>query len=70
MDIDEFNILYSNLLDKINSENKKAITMGDFNIDLLKSDLKPSHNDFLEANLSKFFTPHITRLTRVTPYFH
>ena len=68
MDIDEFNILYSNLLDKINSENKQALLMGDFNIDLLKADLKPSHNDFLETNLSRFFTPQITRPTRITPY--
>ncbi|XP_066921410.1 uncharacterized protein [Clytia hemisphaerica] len=68
MDIDEFNILYSNLLDKINSDNKQAILMGDFNIDLLKADLKPSHKDFLETNLSRFFTPQITRPTRITPY--
>lgn len=42
--------------------------MGDFNIDLLKTETKTNVSDFLEANMSWFFTPYITRPTRITPY--
>jgi len=68
MDVEEFNILYSKLLDKILSENKKAIIMGDFNIDLLKAKNKQPVEEFLQINLEHCYTPHITRPTRVTPH--
>ena len=68
MDDREFTILYSNFLEKINSENKKAIILGDFNLDLIKASADNNIKDFLETNLSNYFIPHITRPTRITPY--
>ena len=40
--------------------------MGDFNIDLLKSDENPHVNDFLNQMFSSSFQPLITRPTRIT----
>jgi len=37
-DLDSFNIMYSDLSEKINSENKEIVLMGDFNINLLNAD--------------------------------
>ena len=37
MDIDKFNALYSNIVEKISFENKQIVLMGDFNIDLLNT---------------------------------
>jgi len=54
MDRDEFSMQYTNLLDKIFSENKKAKIMGDFNLDLLKAETKPKIDEFLQSNLSHF----------------
>ena len=48
MDLHEFNDNYLNpLLDKMTEENKKIFLMGDFNVDLMKTD-----TDF---NTSQFF---------------
>ena len=68
MDDREFTILYSNLLEKINSENKKAIILGDCNLDLLNASENIYTNEFLQNNLCNFFVPQITRPTRVTPH--
>lgn len=62
-----FQTAYSNLLDKITSENKKAIIFGDFNLDLLKAESKPIIDDFLNSNLTHCFLPTITRPTRINP---
>ena len=66
-DSDNFTSLYSNLLDKIISENKKAIIMGDFNYDLLRSESNEVIEDFLNMNLTHCFIPTISRPTRITP---
>ena len=42
--------------------------MGDFNIDLLKSDTHHDTCDFLEQNLSACLKPYIIRPTRITPH--
>ena len=54
------------LLQKLDSQRKKCFIMGDFNIDLLKSDENPHVNDFLNQMFSSSFYPLITRPTRIT----
>ena len=40
--------------------------MVDFNIDLLKIETKPQHEEFLQCNLSNGLKPYIIRPTRIT----
>ena len=54
------------LLHKLDSQNKKCFLMGDFNIDLLKSEENRHVNDFLNQMFSSSFYPLISRPTRVT----
>ena len=54
------------LLEKLDSQKKKCILMGDFNFDLLKSEENPHVNDFLNQMFSSCFYPLITRPTRIT----
>lgn len=54
------------LLQKLDSQNKKCFLMGDFNIDLLKSEENPHVHDFLNQMFSSSFYPLITRPTRIT----
>ena len=68
MDIDEFNILYSDLVEKMAQENKKLVVMGDFNVDLLKSETDAKASTFLQNNLTSCLKPFITKPTRVTPH--
>ena len=68
MDIEEFNVLYNNLIEKISSENKQAFIMGDFNIDLLKHDSHDNAGNFLNTNFSNCFKPLISSPTRITPH--
>jgi len=42
--------------------------MGDFNVDLLKTDLDKESDAFLQHNLSFCLKPFIIRPTRVTPH--
>ena len=42
--------------------------MGDFNIDLLKSDSHSILDNFLDVFSSNFFQPHILQLTRITDH--
>jgi len=67
MNIDEFNIFYSKILNKISAEKKEIYIMGDFNIDLLKFDTNLSHEEFPQYNLSSGLKPYIIRPTRITP---
>jgi hypothetical protein len=49
MSIDDFNYNYlSPLLDKVSSENKTLILLGDFNVDLLKSNTDHNISNFLD----------------------
>ena len=65
-DLDSF-VEYLNVgLERMNQHNKICIIMGDFNIDLLKSD---THSDkFLNVLSSNFFQPHILQPTRITDH--
>ena len=65
--VHEFNQCFIDpLLHKINSENKRCILMGDFNIDLLKCEMHEDSNAFLNSLSSSFFTPYVLQPTRLT----
>jgi len=53
------------ILCKITKENKKHILLGDFNIDLLKSDRHAGTENFLDIMLSSYMVPHILGPTRI-----
>ena len=54
----------NNTIDKISKENKYCIIMDDFNLDLLKCDLHPPTEEFLNTLGSNFYNPHILQPTR------
>ena len=67
MNINEFNVDYLNeLLDKLSKENKTIFLLGDFNINLLKYDIYPPNNEFLDSLSSHYFLSHILQPSRVT----
>ena len=66
-DSENFLSVYTDLLDKILAENKKAIIFGDFNLDLLTAESNTEVDNFLNCNLSHCMLPTITRPTRITP---
>jgi len=67
-DIDKFDILYNDLLEKISHEKKQLTIMGDFNIDLLNVNTNPASERFLNLNLSNCLKPHISKPTRITSH--
>ena len=63
----EFNDEYLKpLSEKLISENKEVILLGDFNIDLLKCDSNKNVSDFLDIIYSTNLVPNITSPTRLT----
>ena len=63
----EFNEEYLKpLSEKLISENKEVILLGDFNIDLLKCDSNKNVSDFLDIIYSTNLVPNITSPTRLT----
>ena len=52
------------LLDKISLEEKMCSLVGDFNIDLLKSNRNENINQFYNTLTSNFFAPYIMQPTR------
>ena len=52
------------LLNKISTEGKLCSLVGDFNIDLLKYDIKEDFKDFFNLLSSHFFAPYILQPTR------
>ena len=54
------------ILDNINKENKLCYLMGDFNIDLLKSESCDHTNHFIEQLFTTSFFPLITKPTGIT----
>ena len=66
MEADDFNDFLEKLLDKISTENKDVFLLGDYNMYLLKSDIKPI-SAFLETMTAYMFVPHIILPTRVAP---
>ena len=63
----EFNDKYrKSLSEKLISQNKEVILLGDFNIDLLKCDSNKNVSDFLDIIYSTNFVTKITSPTRLT----
>ena len=60
MEIDEFNTLFEQALDKLSNCNKEIYLLGDYNIDLLKIETDNSINDFYNSLTSNLFVPDIT----------
>ena len=53
------------VLQKISLEKKQCVLMGDFNIDLLKTDTNNDTNTFYNNMSSHYFTPFILQPTRL-----
>jgi hypothetical protein len=53
-------------IEKIHQESKYCVIMGDFNLDLLKFEIHPATDDFLDTLGSYFFQPQILQPTRIT----
>ena len=66
MDVDLFNEYLEKLLKKITSEKKIAYLMGDFNLDLLKTETDEKIGNYYDILTSHLFVPHITLPTRIT----
>ena len=68
MDLNQFNENYLNpLMVKLSSENKNIFLMGDFNIDLLKTDIDINISNFFDNLTANLMVPHIIYPTRITP---
>ena len=65
-DIKMFNILIDRLLTKITTEKKTSFIAGDFNINILKSDVHADTGNFVDCLFSNLFFPTINRPTRIT----
>ena len=59
------NIHLEPILHKISLENKQCILMGDFNVDLLKSDINNDSNLYYNNLSAHSFTPYILQPTRL-----
>ena len=68
----EFNNLFlKSITNKLSKEsNKEIILLGDFNIDLIKTNTNNNASEFLEIIYSSYLTPHITSPTRLTSRSH
>ena len=68
----EFNSLFlKSLTNKLSKEsNKEIILLGDFNIDLIKTNTNNNASEFLDRIYSSYLIPHITSLTRLTSSSH
>ena len=68
----EFNSLFlKSLTNKLSKEsNKEIILLGDFNIDLIKTNTNNNASEFLDRIYSSYLIPHITSPTRLTSSSH
>ena len=68
----EFNSLFlKSLTNKLSKEsNKEIILLGDFNIDLIKTNTNNNASEFLDIIYSSYLIPHITCSTRLTNRIH
>ena len=64
----EFLESFQQLLHRVTRDNKMCYIMGDFNLDLLNTDLHSATNEFINALFSHFLYPLISRPTRLTSY--
>ena len=72
MHLKEFNDLFlKSLTKRLTKENKKeVILLGDFIIDLIKSNSNADASEFLDVIYSSNLLPHITSLTQLTSRSH
>ena len=63
-----FESTMNTILEKIDRENKLCYLMGDFNIDLFKSDSCDYASQFFEQLSTSSFFPLITKATRITDH--
>ena len=60
MDIDDFNgNVFEPIMERMSNDNKEVISMGDFNIDLMKIEDDNHINEFYNIIRTNFFVPHI-----------
>ena len=64
--IDQFIECLTEMLQKLDLQNKKCYLMGDFNLDLLKIDENQYTKDFINQMFSSTFYPLISKPTRIT----
>lgn len=64
--LDQFNECLAELLQKLDLKNKKCYLMGDFNLDLLKSNENQYAKNFINQMFSSTFYPLISKPPRVT----
>ena len=69
MSLKSFNVQLNGMLGKLQHENKHVYITGDFNVNILPN-IKSSldSQDFLNIFSSSFFSPLITKPTRVTDH--
>ena len=68
----EFNSLFlKSFTNKLSKEiNKEIILLGDFNIDLIKTNTNNNASEFLDIIYSSYLIPHVTSPTRLTSRSH
>ena len=67
-DVNDFNKKYNEVLSKIHDENKVSYLLGDYNINLLNSELHEPTGDFADICFSNGFIPIINKPTRITKH--
>ena len=67
-DMNQFNQAWQHLLEYIKRSRKLCYLLGDYNIDLFKSESQAATSDFLNLMYSYSFLPVIKRPTRITPF--
>ena len=67
MDLNEFNDEILNpLMEKLSLESKNIYLMGDYIIDLMKTEVDVATSQFFDTITYNLFVPHITYPTRIT----
>ena len=64
--IEDFNVIFSDMVNGIKHENKIVYLVGDFNINLINADSHQSTSNFLDVLYSASLFPLINRPTRIT----
>jgi len=64
--IDDFNVLFGSILDRLKRENKLLYLLGDFNINLINADSHQPTSNFLDSLYAASLFPLINRPTRIT----
>ena len=69
MTMNDFNKkFFCEFIEKLSAQNKIAYLCGDFNIDLLKTEVDENIKTFYSSLTSNLFVPHITLPTRITSH--